>query len=441
MMQTWFKKAKLGIFIHWGLYAVNGITESWPIAQGQMSRDEYYKQKDGFTAENYDPKEWAKLFKAAGANYAVLTTKHHDGFALFDTEFTNFNAVKASPAKRDLVKPYCDALREEGLKVGLYFTNTDWADDDHLRVITDKTQAGIDEMSKTPTQFNHYFDAPIPVGDNREELNECWQRFMTRYKGEIEELMTRHKPDVFWTDVMVYRDGFSWECEEVKNMIETLSPNTICNGRLGEYGDYENPEMYVPLRPLNEEWELCNTFNDSWGYQPNDKNYKNIRQIVRILCECISKGGNLLIGTGPDAKGDIPQEAKSLMLQLGEWTKKYAEAIYPTEKGLDPAYFLGGSTLSEDKKTLYLFSYDNSSEKLLLNGVRNNIKRITSLKNGQELSHIVGPGAPWINMPGLIWIDLPKSATDDVCTVIKIEFNEPIDIVDINSTVRSVGGA
>ena len=153
MMHPWFRHAKLGIFIHWGLYAVKGVPESWTMANGMMSCEEYYDMRHGFTAEHYDPEEWARYFKASGATYVVLTTKHHEGFALFDTEYTDFNSVKSAPCHRDLVEPYCRALRDAGLKVGLYYTNTDWADDDHMRVILDMTQEELDEMRKVPTNF------------------------------------------------------------------------------------------------------------------------------------------------------------------------------------------------------------------------------------------------------------------------------------------------
>jgi len=439
MMQEWFKKAKLGIFIHWGLYAVDGVPESWAMSTGRMSSEEYFKQKEGFTAELYDPEEWARYFKAAGANYAVLTTKHHEGFCLFDTKFTDLNAVKATPAGRDLVEPYCKALRDQGIKVGLYFTNTDWADDDHLRVILDMSQEEINELRRNKVPFNTMWCTKPADPEKKAELDACWQRFMTRYKGEMVELLTRHQPDVLWTDVMLQREGFSWEEPDVKKMIGELSPNTICNGRLGEYGDYETPECYIPLRPLDKPWELCTTFNESWGYQPQDKKFKDVRQIVRMLVECISKGGNMLISVGPDAKGRLPEEVKEKMLQLGAWTGKYAEAIYPTKRGLDPAYFLGGTTVSEDNKTLYLFAYDLSSGRLMLNGIRGKVKKITALKNGQELKYEMLGGAGWINMPGCLWIDMPAEAIDDICTVVKVEYEEPFEPVALKEDVKSVG--
>ena len=126
-MQEWFKEAKLGIFIHWGIYAVKGVAESWSFYNGEISYEDYMRQCDGFTAKNYDPNKWAKLFKSSGANYAVLTTKHHDGVALWDIKLSDLNVVERTPAGRDLVGPYCEALRKQGLKVGLYFTHLDWS--------------------------------------------------------------------------------------------------------------------------------------------------------------------------------------------------------------------------------------------------------------------------------------------------------------------------
>lgn len=447
MVKPWFKEAKLGIFIHWGIYAVEGISESWSITSGAYSYDDYMKQLERFTAKNYGPKKWAKLFKAAGANYAVLTAKHHDGVALFDTRHTELNVVKKSPAGRDLIAPYCDALREEGLRVGIYFTNTDWSDIDNMRVIMDMSAEEVLQMRHTAQNY-------LPIREkacgwtaeegrqSKEELEAAWKRFMQRYRTGITELLTNYgNVDLLWFDVMWTRKGFSWEADKVREMIRTLSPDTMVNGRLGNQGDYETPELYIPLRPLGDSWELCSTFNNSWGYQPKDKKYKDIRQIVRMLCECISKGGNLLISIGPDAEGNIPKETEEKMLALGSWTGKYAEAIYPTEKGLDPAYFNGGSTLSKDKKTLYLFCYDIPNGFLMLNGIRNTGFKVTSLKNDRELEYDIIGGARWLNMPGQIWVKVREEDVDEVCTVIKVEFNEPIDLVAIHENAESVGGA
>lgn len=448
MIQKWFRQAKLGIFIHWGIYAVDGIPESWSIGTGFYSYDDYMKQLDGFTASDYDPEEWASLIKRSGANYAVLTTKHHDGVALFDTKYTDLNVVKKTPAARDLVAPYCDALRKEGIKVGLYFSNTDWSDSDHFRVVLDCSEEELNNWHHQKTDYASRWRAvksteealPEESIPENPDFKECWKRFMERYKGEISELLTQYGTiDLLWFDVMLERKGYSWESKDVKDMILGFNPDIVVNSRLGAYGDYLTPEMYIPLAPIDEPWELCTTFNDSWGFRFNDQNYKDIRQIVRILCECISKGGNLLISLGPDASGKIPEAIKEKMLELGTWTEKYAEAIYPTLKGIGPEYFLGGSTLTEDRKTLYLFVYDCSTGRLMLNGVRNKIRSVISMTSRHELSYRVIGGAPWLNIPGCIWIDLTSPDIDDICTVIKIEFDEPIDLVDLSHNAESLG--
>lgn len=447
MIQEWFKEAKLGIFIHWGIYAVDGVTESWSITNGSMSYDDYMKQLDGFTAENYDPEKWAELIKKAGANYAVLTTKHHDGVALFDTKHTELNVINKTPAGRDLVKPYCDALRKKGLHVGLYFTNTDWSDLDNMQVIMDMSREDLLEMRHKAQEYREIWaEACKKDGDegkrDKEELEAAWKRFMQRYRTGITELLTNYGDvDLLWFDVMLTREGFSWETHKVRELIRELNPKTMVNARLVGQADYETPELYIPLRPLSETWELCSTFNNSWGYQPKDKKYKDIRQIVRMLAECISKGGNLLISIGPDAKGEIPKETEEKMLELGEWTHKYAEAIYPTEKGLDPAYFPGGSTLSKDKKTLYLFCYDKPNKFLMLNGIKNKQMHITSLASGRTLDYEIIGGAPWVDMPGQIWVNVQDEDIDDICTVIKVEFEEKISLVSLGGEVSSVGGA
>lgn len=447
MIQDWFREAKLGIFIHWGIYAVDGITESWSITNGSYSYDDYMKQLEGFTAKNYDPKKWAELIKAAGANYAVLTSKHHDGVALFDTEHTDLNVVKKTPAGRDLIGPYCDALREQGIHVGIYFTNTDWSDVDNMRVILDKSEEDVLEMRHTAQEYRTVWGEACKLsGDegtqDKADLEAAWQRFMGRYRQGITELLTNYgEVDLLWFDVMLTREGFSWETDKVREMIRRLNPKTMVNARMVGQGDYETPELYIPLRPMEDTWELCSTFNNSWGFQPGDKKYKDIRQIVRMLCECISKGGNLLISIGPDAEGNIPKETEESMLALGDWTHRYAEAVYPTEKGLDPAYFLVGSTLSRDKKTLYLFSYDRPNGFLMLNGIKNKEMKITALKNGRELAYEIIGGAPWLDMPGQIWVRTEDGDLDDVCSVFRVEFEEPIRLVEIEENVSSVGGA
>lgn len=447
MMKEWFRKAKLGIFIHWGVYAVDGVAESWSFGFGELSYDEYMSQINGFTAAKYDPKAWAKLFKQSGANYAVLTAKHHDGVALFNTKHTDLNVIKSSPAGKDLIAPYCEALRAEGLKVGLYFTNTDWSDVDHFSVVLDKTPEEVIELRKDRFSYKNLWDKlrtkesllkeeDIKITPVKEA---AWQRFMERYKGEIVELLTNYGDiDLLYFDVMLGRKGHSWDSKNVRKIIDNLNPDVVINSRLIGYGDYETPEQYIPMEPIETPWELSATLTDAWGYR-FENNYKDIRQIVRMLCECITKGGNLLLSVGPDAEGEIPMETAEKLIQLGKWTNKYQEAIYPTNKGIGPEYFLGGTTLTEDKKTLYLFIYDRPYQRIMLNGIRTKIKKITSLLSDRELSYNIIGGAPWLRMPGSIWIDIDEKDIDDICTVVKVEFEDMIDLVELNKTISSVG--
>ncbi len=402
------------------------------------------KQLEGFTASKFDPQKWAALFREAGARYAVLTSKHHDGVALFDTKYTDLNTVKKTPAGRDLIAPYCKALKEQGIKTGIYFTNTDWADLDNMQVILDKSTDEIIEMRKEKTDFGARWQEVIAASKKNPvvtpEKTAAWQRFMERYRGEIKELLENYGGvDLLWFDVMLAREGYSWEVQQVREMIYSISPQTVINGRLVGAGDYFTPELYIPLRAPEEPWELCTTFNDSWGYQPNDHHFKDIRQIVRMFVECISKGGNMLISVGPDPEGTIPPEVEAQMKALGRWTHQYEEAIYEPEKGIGTEYFAGGTTLSADKQTLYLFVYDKPHRQVMMNGIRNNIRRVTALKNGRELSWSVTGGASWVNMPGCIWIETQEDDLDDVCTVLKVELEGPIDLVELDGQENSVG--
>lgn len=226
----------------------------------------------------------------------------------------------------------------------------------------------------------------------------------------------------------------------MREMIRELNPDTMVNARLVGQGDYETPELYIPLRPLAEHWELCSTFNNSWGYKPDDTAYKDIRQIVRMLTACIAKGGNLLLSFGPTPEGEIPAAVEEKMRALGKWAHKYEEAIYPTDKGIPVEYYHGDSTLSEDGRTLYLFCNDKPNEFVLLNGIKNTQMKVTSLTSGRTLSWTLTGGAPWLDMPGQIWIEVQEEDTDAICTVIKIAFDEPIDMIPCDEEKSSVGG-
>lgn len=417
MMQQWFKDAKLGIFIHWGIYSVYGIAESWSFYNGGISYGDYMKQCEGFTAKNYDPKAWAELYKKAGARYAVLTTKHHDGVALWDTKLNDLSVVHKTPAGRDLVKPWVEAVREQGLKVGLYFSHLDWSHPDYASIYREDERENLANLNRN--RFTH------PEG---EEDFEAWERFLKFHRGQLKELMENFHPDLLWFDGDWEKSADEWRMKELREYLHSFNPNVVLNSRMWGYGDYKTPEQGIPIIRPEGPWEFCVTVNDSWGYQPDDKNYKSIRQIIRMFAECIGMGGNMLLDIGPMEDGSIDPEQEKRLLGLGEWIRRHDEAIYDTEAGLPPGHFYGPSTLSKDKKTLYLFCFDRPYDDVPLKGIRNRIKKITALGSGMELGYKKLGGAPWLNIPGILWIDVPEDAIDKDCTVIKIELDGEIDL-------------
>ncbi|MFO7852442.1 MAG: alpha-L-fucosidase [Bacteroidota bacterium] len=400
----WFEEAKLGIFIHWGIYAVKGIDESWSFYNGYISYDDYMKQLEGFTADNYNAAKWASLIKESGARYAVLTSKHHDGVALWDSRYSDLNVVDQTPAGRDLIEPFVKELRKKKLEVGLYYSLLDWSHPDYPNFTREKKRYTDDpERHAAFTEFNH---------------------------GQIVELSKKYKPDLFWFDGDWEQSAEWWKAKEIRDMVLDYKSDAIINSRLQGYGDYDTPEQGLPVKaPDSEYWELCMTMNDSWGYQHNDNNYKSSSQIIRIFAECLSMGGNLLLDIGPMADGTIPGEQVNILEEMGRWTSKHSEAIYGTKAGLPPGCFYGPSTLSPDSTKLYLFMDGRHVDgQLMLEGVKNKINRIYVVGNGTRLEHKEYLRPYWSNHAGLIFIDVPDEVVDDKMTVICLILNGKIDL-------------
>ena len=415
-MQDWFHDAKLGLFIHYGIYAVNGITESWSFYNGRISYDDYMKQLDGFTASKLDMDYWAQLAADMGAQYAVLTTKHHDGVALFDTAYSDLNTVKRTPAARDIIKEYTDAFRKKGIRIGLYYSLLDWSHPDYASVYQD----GV--IPEHPEKSNP-FCSPL---DGREDP-ERWQRFVQFNRNQLAELLQNYGAiDLLWFDGDWERSAAQWGLPEFKNYLLSFQNDMIINSRLRGYGDYETPEQGLPVIPPRGPWECCMTINDSWGYQGSDTHYKSLSQIFRIFTDCIAMGGNLLLDIGPREDGTIDERQVALLNGLGKFVKRNAEAIYGTEAGLPPEHFAGASTLSKDKKTLYLFVAGVPSGGVCIKGLCSDIKSVTCLHNGKALRWDRYGGAPWFDIPGLAWIFLPEEDCASDMTVVKIELDDTV---------------
>lgn len=316
----WFSQAKLGIFIHWGIYSVRGVSESWSFFNNYLPYDEYMEQEKGFTASKYDPKAWVDLIKESGAKYTVITTKHHDGVALWDTKVGDISVVKSTPAKRDLIAPFVKEVRKQGLKLGFYYSLLDWSHPDY--------------PNKTRTEVRYKNDP------------ERWARFNKFNFGQLAELNKTWKPDLYWFDGDWEQSAEAWNSKGIVDLLRSDNKNVIINSRIQGYGDYATPEQGVPVvRPEDKYWELCMTMNDSWGYQHTDSNYKSPYILLRTFVDCLSMGGNLLLDIGPKEDGSIPEEQIAVLKEFGRWTKKHKEAIYETRAGIPTEHFQGYTTL------------------------------------------------------------------------------------------------
>jgi len=320
----WFLEARFGMFIHWGIYAIPARGE-WVKQQESIPEWQYQSYFDTFNPIHYDPAAWARLARTAGMKYAVMTAKHHDGFCLFDSQYTDYKATN-TPAKRDLIREYVEAFRAEGLKVGFYYSLLDWHHPDYP-IAGDS----IHPYRNNPEYQDHRGNLP---------------RYVEYMHHQVEELMTNYgKIDVIWFDFS-YDDmrGEAWRATELVQMVRRLQPGIVIDNRLGGNikarepevyaGDFASPEQIIPPEGVTNEagepipWEACITLNDHWGYAAWDKNWKSPRTVVRALVECVSKGGNLLLNVGPTAKGEIPEECVDILNQVGKWMHRNGESIY-----------------------------------------------------------------------------------------------------------------
>lgn len=401
----WFEDAKLGIFIHWGIYAVNGIDESWSFYNKKVTWTDYMKQLSGFTASKYDPAAWADLVKLSGARYAVLTTKHHDGVALWNSAENHYNVVKNTPAKRDLLTPFYQELRKRNIKAGAYFSLIDWSHPDYPGFLKDSTRYKIEnEPAK-------------------------WQRFRQFFQNQINEVSTKFNPDLFWFDGDWEHSAAEWESEKVRANILQKNPNAIINGRLMGYGDYETPEQNLPIsRPKFNWWELCMTTNNNWGFQHIDTNWKTPYEIISLFADAVSNGGNLLLDIGPREDGTIPKEQVNILTELGKWNKKHEPAIFGSRPGIPMGHFYGPTTMSKDSTSLYLFLQGQTSGTILVKGLVNQIKEINVVGQGSKLKHKVVGKISWSPVPGLVYIDVPPTVLDKYITVLELKLGEAVKL-------------
>jgi len=399
---SWWREAKFGMFIHWGVYAVPagtykdkqiGDIGEWIMWNAKIPVSDYRAFAQHFNPTKYDPSAWAALAKEAGMRYMVITAKHHDGFALFPTAASKWNVVDASPWKNDLIAPLATAARAQGLKFGLYYSQAqDWNNPGGAKYGMQDGE-GWDDTQKG--SFDSYLDAvAVP---------------------QVTEILKKYQPDVLWWDTPHLMTAP--RAAKFAKLL-TLRTGIIHNNRLGGGypGDTETPEQEIPATGFpGRDWETCMTMNDTWGFKSYDHNWKSLTTLITNLVDIASKGGNYLLNVGPTAEGEIPAESIQLLKGVGAWMKVNGEAIYGSHSTPFKKLPWGRCTVKDAgaDTLLYLHVLNwPTNGKLLVPGLSNNIKTASLLAGGAPLAVEKSP-----NGPVLI---LPATAPDSICSTLKV---------------------
>ena len=423
----WFLNDRFGMFIHWGLYSIPARGE-WVRSVEKISVPDYQKYFEEFNPVNFNPKLWAKAAKDAGMKYAVLTAKHHDGFCLFDSKLTDYKSTNTK-AGRDLVREFLDAFREEGLKVGLYYSLLDWHHEDYP-AFGDR----IHPMRENESFKNKKHDLP---------------KYVDYLHGQVRELLTDYGHiDIMWYDFSYDNmSGETWKATELVKMVRELQPHIVLDNRLdasGENGgtiksknpliysgDFASPEQIIPPEGVVDvdgnsiPWEACITLNNNWGYHSTDKLYKSPKLIIRKLVECVSKNGNMLLNVGPNAIGEIPPESLKILAEIGKWLRKNGESIYGCETSTFPKPEWGRFTQNKKSGKLYAHIFEESIGPINLQKLFNKVKSVRLLSDGSEILI----SKPWnaTEYPEDLFFNFgtPEASTfplpDEIDTVIELE--------------------
>ena len=377
----WWRDAKFGMFIHWGLYSVLGRHE-WVMENEGIPLREYEQLADRFLPLPDAARAWAALARRAGMKYMVMTTKHHEGFCHFDSTLTDYCAPKRA-ARRDLVREYVDAARAEGLRVGFYYSLMDWHHPDGARCENDAAAR---------------------------------RRFVDYIHGQIRELMTNYgKVDILWYDVSWPLDVHGWESERMNEMVFQLQPDILVNNRNKLDGDFSTPEQRIQAEQGDRAWEACMTMNGSWGYHASDDAWKTPKDVVGNLITCARDGGNYLLNIGPRADGSIPEPSVQILTRVGEWMAGHGQTIY----GADRCTVGRSNYASFTRKGSTLFVHVRywPGEAVTVAGLRNKVLR-AALVGGNAPA---GPITFEQDDYRVRFVGLPASAPTPLITTIAVE--------------------
>ena len=384
---AWFTHDRFGMFIHWGLYSMPARHE-WVKHHECITEEKYDQYFKYFNPDLYDPKEWARQAKAAGMKYAVLTTKHHEGFCMFDSKYTDYKCTN-TPAGRDLVREYVDAFRAEGLHVGFYYSLIDWHHPDFP----------IDRLH--PRRF----DADAMEKNKSRDM----KKYAQYMRDQVTELLTNYgKIDILWFDfsydyepdktgvLALGKNAADWEAEKLIATARSLQPGIIIDNRTGIKQDLWTPEQYQPTQWVRDAetgelvtWEACQTFSGSWGYYRDETSWKSPEMLVQMLINTVSVGGNLLMNVGPTSRGCFDYRAEAALQAYADWMKYNSRSIYGCTMA-EPellAHCPNGFkfTQSEDGKRLYIHLFTYPFQSLELPGFEGKIDYAQFLHDGSEL--------------------------------------------------------
>lgn len=376
---SWFTQDRFGMFIHWGLYALASRHE-WVQSNERIPPEVYYeKYFKHFNPTFYEPRQWAQAARAAGMKYVVLTSKHHEGFCLWDSQVTDYKSTN-TPYGKDLLAPFVEAFRAEGLRVGFYYSLIDW----------------------------HHPDFPIdifhPLRDHPEVAQLNAGRDIKRYaqymRDQVQELLTRFNPDILWCDFSYPNATYQglpgkgradWESEQLYALIRQLSPKVMINNRMdlpAEYVDIHTPEQVQPLEwvKVNGEpvvWEACHTFSGSWGYHRDEESWKSPEQLVHLLIDSVALGGNLLMNVGPTSLGLFDPRALAALDVYRDWMALHSQAIY----GCTQSDFSAPQDcrLTQNGNKLYLHFYAWPFRFLRWAGMKDVVEYARFLHDGSEV--------------------------------------------------------
>ncbi len=395
----WWREGKFGMFIHWGLYAVPagewkgkkvpGIGE-WIMNRGQIPKEEYAPLQQQFNPVKYDAARWVAIAKRAGMKYIVITSKHHDGFCLFDSKLTDYD-IAGTPYQRDLLKPLADACHEQGIEICWYHSIMDW----------------------------YHPDAK----------GERFPKYEQHMRGQLKELLTNYgKIGVLWFDGEWIGDWKEQQGRDLEIYLRGLQPDLIVNNRVGKRkrspGDFGTPEQHIPATGMpGWDWETCMTMNNTWGFKKDDHNWKSTKVLIHNLVDIVSKGGNFLLNVGPTAEGLIPEPSVERLAAIGQWMDVNGESIYGTTASPFKRLAFGRCTKKPGRLYLHVFNWPADGQ-LVVPGLQSEVAKAYLLADKQQAALEVA------RQGDNVVVKVPAEAPDPIDAVVVLAIEGELEIVE-----------